>query len=546
MTFLTCNISHSIQTNKSLFSDEIVDKRKLTSGVSDANNIDYDLYKIKINHILATTFGKSFHARQICSIVTDYLGYSSCDKANSRFEKFIEKCNAIIRKKNLKKTINAKAAVILQTNCDPIEAFSSGVFFPRLKQLAKSYYIALGVIGFQGETLGNALKKVAQKLEGRSIMTLILRFHAKEKYIQLGDRNYYDVTDVAEGDFSLLNPKASVILDACLAGCDLAYEIAMVRKGAPVFANISVSNQSFLAPCCVEHGYGLVAFDPSQNPITRVFTSHESQVTEKLPCFSRRREIEQIKKTLLQELMSAVGKGDIIAQRNLGCSYKISGRGVAQSFNKAVDCFFRAAMEGNSLAQYNLGVCYYNGQGVHPSYEKAVKWYLQGAERGDPSSLFNLGICFVKGQGLLKSYKNGAFCYQLAAEQGEASAQYQLGVCYYNGQGVPKCYQQATEWYLASSNQGHASAQYQLSICYFYGQGVSQSYELAAKWCLEAAERENVVAQFNLGSVYYKGLGVEPSLERAIYWMTKAAEQRYDSATEKLNFFMKKMNGERA
>ena len=34
------------------------------------------------------------------------------------------------------------------------------------------------------------------------------------------------------------------------------------------------------------------------------------------------------------------------------------------------------------MAQYNLGVCYYNGDGVAQSYAEAVKWFRKAAEQG--------------------------------------------------------------------------------------------------------------------------------------------------------------------
>lgn len=41
------------------------------------------------------------------------------------------------------------------------------------------------------------------------------------------------------------------------------------------------------------------------------------------------------------------------------------------------------AAEGNSNAQYNLGVMYSNGRGVRQDDQQAVNWYTKAAEQGD-------------------------------------------------------------------------------------------------------------------------------------------------------------------
>ena len=40
------------------------------------------------------------------------------------------------------------------------------------------------------------------------------------------------------------------------------------------------------------------------------------------------------------------------------------------------------AEQGDSLAQFNLGLMYYNGRGVTKDYTEAIKWYKKAAEQG--------------------------------------------------------------------------------------------------------------------------------------------------------------------
>lgn len=52
------------------------------------------------------------------------------------------------------------------------------------------------------------------------------------------------------------------------------------------------------------------------------------------------------------------------------------------NYAEAVKWYRKSAEQGNAVAQYNLGNCYYDGNGVPQSYEGAVKWLRKAAEQG--------------------------------------------------------------------------------------------------------------------------------------------------------------------
>ena len=52
-----------------------------------------------------------------------------------------------------------------------------------------------------------------------------------------------------------------------------------------------------------------------------------------------------------------------------------NGEGVAMDKKKAVEWYTKAAEQGCSNAQFNLGGFYAHGQGVAMDKEKAVEWY---------------------------------------------------------------------------------------------------------------------------------------------------------------------------
>jgi len=51
------------------------------------------------------------------------------------------------------------------------------------------------------------------------------------------------------------------------------------------------------------------------------------------------------------------------------------------------------AESGNATAQYNLGYCYEYGRGVAKDYVEAAKWYRKAADQGDSYAQCNLGSC---------------------------------------------------------------------------------------------------------------------------------------------------------
>ena len=75
-------------------------------------------------------------------------------------------------------------------------------------------------------------------------------------------------------------------------------------------------------------------------------------------------------------------QGDSDAQFILGVMYA-EGTGLAQDYKEAVRLFGLAAAQGNPGAQSNLGVMYEKGEGVAQDYVRAHMWFNLGAISGD-------------------------------------------------------------------------------------------------------------------------------------------------------------------
>jgi S1-C subfamily serine protease len=80
------------------------------------------------------------------------------------------------------------------------------------------------------------------------------------------------------------------------------------------------------------------------------------------------------------------------------------------------------------------------------------------AEQGDTEAQYNLGVMYHQGHAVPQDYKKAVKWYRLSAEQGNASAQSMLGVMYYNGKGVLKDYVLAYMWINLGSSNGNKNA----------------------------------------------------------------------------------------
>lgn len=156
----------------------------------------------------------------------------------------------------------------------------------------------------------------------------------------------------------------------------------------------------------------------------------------------------------------------------LGLALLVGGgdAGLAQGVDAGVEAYSRGdyatalrewrvlAAQGRALAQYNLGVFYYEGKGVTQDYRQAVKWYRLAAEQGLAAAQHNLGVMYSKGQGVTQDYQEAVRWYRMAAEQGYARAQNSLGAMYMYGYGVTQDYVYAHMWLNIAASSGDANA----------------------------------------------------------------------------------------
>ncbi len=163
--------------------------------------------------------------------------------------------------------------------------------------------------------------------------------------------------------------------------------------------------------------------------------------------------------------------------------------------------FIGAAKAGNAEAQYICGICrciftspttdYYGGYGNYDNDNISVEWYNKAAEQGHSGAQNNLGCWYKTGYGFFKSNKDNQkalYWFRKAARQGNPYAQYNLGLMYINGQGVLEDYHQAFTLFQNSAAQGNQYAQYNLGLMCANGHGTPKNLQQALDWFHRAAE----------------------------------------------------------
>jgi TPR repeat protein len=154
----------------------------------------------------------------------------------------------------------------------------------------------------------------------------------------------------------------------------------------------------------------------------------------------------------IEKLRKKAEAGDAEAQYFLGS--KLTFRYDKEKIN-----WYRlAAEQGHVLAQFAVGVVYYQGRGVPQDYREAAKWYRKAAEQGFVLAQGELAEMYDKGEGVPEDDQEAVKWYRKAADQGFALAQWQLGLMYYKGDGVPQDYVQSYAWFNLAVANGIADA----------------------------------------------------------------------------------------
>ncbi len=166
------------------------------------------------------------------------------------------------------------------------------------------------------------------------------------------------------------------------------------------------------------------------------------------------------------------------------------------------------------------------------AYGEAISSWEPVAEEGDSRAQYGLGVIFEQGRGEVGRNLDAAIqWYALAARQGHPAALNNLGLMYAQGRGVERDVSRAIRLWLESAQAGHLMAMYNLALAYYRGEGLeAPDAEEALHWFRQAAEAGLPDGQYALGQLYNLGVMVAQDEATALAWYDAAASQGHESA----------------
>ncbi|KAF0502935.1 calmodulin-dependent protein kinase [Gigaspora margarita] len=208
---------------------------------------------------------------------------------------------------------------------------------------------------------------------------------------------------------------------------------------------------------------------------------------------------------------------------NEGRSVSIIITNFIAKYNKTTNEVFDWLFKNNDDSRYIclLGLFYSWGIGTEKDDAESFKLFFKAANNGDVIAQYFVGRCYEFGWNTKKNMKKAIEWYNKAIESNCAAAERILGDYYYKN----NKYAQAFKLFISAADKGNIIAMNTLGLCYQKGLGTNidiakgfKSFEQAAKVGLPAS-------QYELGQCYENGKGTEKDFEKALYWYEKAAEK---------------------
>lgn len=242
------------------------------------------------------------------------------------------------------------------------------------------------------------------------------------------------------------------------------------------------------------------------------------------------------------------------------------------NYLEAMRWWRKAAAQGLSAAEINLGNTYLNGWGVPADVWQAIPWYERAAERGDTAGDLILASIYETGRGMLDNpekarqhraratrsgntfakqeaerQSNPAYRWMNAqgqydwqrvradAKDGNLEAQKFLGTAYLQGNlGLPQSLPNAHHWFLRAAEQGDADAMNNVGYDLYRGYLGKTDLDGAKTWFEKAARGGNSNAMISLARMHELGEVGKHDVKKALGWLVKAAEANNRQAIERL------------
>ena len=197
---------------------------------------------------------------------------------------------------------------------------------------------------------------------------------------------------------------------------------------------------------------------------------------------------------------------------------------------EAVDCFRRAAGQGDANGLYNLGMAYARGLGMARDDAQAFACFRSAAEKGHPEAINSLGWFFREGRVFAKDLELAAKWFEKSASYGNPYGQFNWGLALQRGEGVTADAARAVEQFRRAAEGGCIEAMTAYGVALARGDGVKADAPGAVIWFRKAAEAGYPPAMENLAECYARGRGVPESNREALVWKFRSRAARGDRA----------------
>lgn len=193
------------------------------------------------------------------------------------------------------------------------------------------------------------------------------------------------------------------------------------------------------------------------------------------------------------------------ADAALAMANSLDGAGGGISSKDLIAALEDAALAGQPMALYQLGLMYETGEGVNKDPVKAFGYFSQIAdEHADTApkgveadivaqSFLKVGEYYRTGLPEAGIPKNEAYSNKLimhaASYFGDADAQYKVGELYLDDAELGDSPLQSARWLNLAARKGHAGAQAKLGSMLFNGEGITADQVEGLMWLTVASRR---------------------------------------------------------
>ena len=201
-----------------------------------------------------------------------------------------------------------------------------------------------------------------------------------------------------------------------------------------------------------------------------------------------------------------------------------------RNISEAENWYMRSAGNEYDVAQYKIGMQYFDRNNAFTDKETALEFLWKAADNGHAEAQYWLGVIYETDN---IRYSDRAFgYYKSAADQGNAEAQYATGRMYESGLGesglgVQKNMKEAIRWHKKAAEQNILEAQYRLLYLALDGEydiNFTDMHVSPDRFIYDASHGDSE-AQLFLGYIYENTARDESDTAWAAHWYNESAAQ---------------------